>query len=162
MSSKKPKEPKIDWKELKATVNQWTTDAESARVKNLSATRARLAAAGAKPGSNIWEMGMAQVQSDYEAAMKDITKSKTYKMVQEHIQEQQQKDLVRQQEIEREKAQQSFMQNTGMGVMDFYSSGYAGKSASELEQIQQEYFGQMGMIGDNPIGKTTNWWGGGL
>jgi len=154
MSSKKSKP--YDYGDLKKTVSGWLSEAETSREKTLASTIAKMSATGAKPGSPYWESQLKRVEEQYKSNLKDIYGTETYKLVEEHEQ---------MQEIKKARAQEKFLaaqelEKTGLDPILFKKAGIDIDSVKAIQDFQQQYFGEMGMIGDNTPNKI--WWEGGL
>ena len=159
MSSKKAKDP-YDYKYLKKTISGWEEEAESSRRKSLSATRARLSASGVKPGTTYWNKQMSQVEEAYQSNLADIRDTETFRQVRRAEKDYAAKEASIEQGRLADKALADFHSFTGMSAKDLAEAGVDIHSASSIEEYQQEFFGGMGLVGDNTPNKI--WWEGGF
>ena len=131
--SSKAKEPRTDYKALQKTVNQWFSEAESTRARNLSATTARLAASGARPDTPYWMRQMQQVEEQYKQDIKDIEKSSTYRMVRNWQKDIAAKEATQKEKLERQSTIDEYL--PGWSKPDLAESGVFGMSTEEIKNF---------------------------
>jgi hypothetical protein len=162
--SSKAKTPRVDYKSMQKSIKQWYSEAESTRTKQLSATQARLAASGARPGTPYWMKQMQRVEDTYAQDIQDIEKSATYKAVSNWEKDINRKEAAQAQETERQTAINKYL--PGWSPVELAESGIAGMSIDEIKKFSQDnmmsdygqmFYGQTNRPGtESPIG--SRWW----
>ncbi len=159
MSSKKPKD-QYSYKDLKKTVGGWLSEAETSREKALASTIAKMSATGAKPGSPYWESQLKHVEEQYRSNLQDIYRTETYKRVKSAERDYARKEASRQQFVVAQRELQELSQAIGTEPRQMMEAEIIVSPPQTIRDFQQEFFGEMGMLGDNTPNKI--WWEGAL